>query len=76
MYARGLNKEVMKCGFCNKEIEDELNMVVEAPDGDCYHDGCYKKHVKAREEFFGNIHDDVWYNKNFPELNDSEKAEI
>ena len=59
----------MKCSHCHKEIENELNMVVEAPDGDCYHAECHGEHVKQRTEFFNNIHDDEWYKRNYPELN-------
>ena len=52
----------MKCFQCKKEIENELDMVTAAPDGDCYcNDICYAKFKINRAEFFDNIGNDNWY---------------
>ena len=59
----------MKCSYCHKEIENELEMIVESPDGDCYHKECHPRHVSQREEFFGNIGDDKSYKEKYTELN-------
>lgn len=61
----------MKCDFCYKEIDNELNMIITPPDGDCYHNECYPKHIKEKNDFFNNIHNDKWYEQNYPELNPS-----
>ncbi len=50
----------MKCFQCNKEIKNEIHMVVTPPDGDCFCDQkCYDDYKKEREHFFKVVvHDD------------------
>ena len=52
----------MKCFQCKNEIKNEIEMIVTAPDGDCYCNlNCYSKFKTLRENFFNNIDDDDWY---------------
>jgi hypothetical protein len=50
----------MKCFQCNKKIENELDMVITAPDGDCFcNQKCHDDYKKEREHFFRVVvHDD------------------
>ena len=54
----------MKCFQCNKEIKNELDMIITSPDGDCFcNQECYDIFDKERKYFFDVvIHDDILYN--------------
>jgi len=53
----------MKCFQCKKSIENELNMIVTAPDGDCFCDQRCKDAYERDKAHFLNvvIHDDTLY---------------
>ena len=55
----------MKCFACKNEIENESESI-HIGDGDfvCNKE-CEKKHIEKREEFFDNIGNDKWYEKNY-----------
>ena len=59
----------MKCINCGKEIKNELNSKLVNIDGDfvCNKE-CEKKYLNDRYEFFKNISNDKWYEKNYFKL--------
>jgi len=58
----------MKCACCHKKIENELVMR-HISDGDFVcNNKCEKKYIHDRNEFFDNIGDDKWYEKNYFKL--------
>lgn len=51
----------MKCFQCKTEIHNEFQMI-HLGDGDFVcNETCKIKFEQKRNEFFDNIHDDVWY---------------
>lgn len=60
----------MKCFACKKEIKNEHDAKLISADGDfvCNSD-CEKKYKTDKQEFFNNIGNDQWYEKNYFPLN-------
>lgn len=60
----------MKCSVCKKKIEHEYKAILLNCDGDFACDKkCKDQYEKDKNEFFGNIGNDAWYEKNFFPLN-------
>ena len=60
----------MKCFVCKKEITNELEMKMIGVDGDFVcNNVCKQKYESDKNEFFNNIGNDAWYEKNYFPLN-------
>lgn len=59
----------MECSYCNKEIKNELSMILINEDGDFVcNEQCKEKYIEERNNFFQYISNDEWYEKNYFKL--------